>query len=114
MLLGPNLTKTTLNLDRSIVDEWLQGARRKSSLWKRKERLPNLLVVLEEWTCPTWVHLEWSAKELDPGPTAVGLVTRGDNATPAWLYLSIPEESITISRKIGNTAVSVSLISLLT
>lgn len=104
IILGPNLRKTWLNIQEDLVAKWVKDAPRKSTLWtsKGRKRLPKLLVVLEEWTCPSWTRISWG--ENDNGPAAVGLLTTNATNAPMWRFLAMPEETMT-SFRVGNTQV---------
>jgi hypothetical protein len=107
IVVGPALTNTKSNIDRSLLEKWAKDAPRMTSLWSNKvrRRLPKLLVVLEEWTSPTWTYIMSDEDEVDPGSSAVGLVSSADGATPEWQYLALPEEMLTAWGRFGNTAV---------
>lgn len=109
IILGPKLKRARLNIHRSLVDQWCQNATRKGSLWSSGElrELPKLLVVLEEWICPTWTHISWDEYEDDSpfGASVIGLVATGEADASTWEYLSMPGETLTMSHKIGNTSV---------
>ena len=107
MILGPNIQKTRLNIDRSIIEKWVKHAPRKSKLyWAKKLRQePQMLLVLEEWTTPTWSHLAWGIEEYDPGPCWIGLSTEAKGAAPTWECLAVPQEPLRISSQWGNSPV---------
>ena len=101
------MTKTRLTIDRTVVDQWIKDAPRMASLWSsvRQQQLPRLLLVLEEWTCPTWSRVSWEHDRQDPGPTAVGLVMTSYDTTPRWHFLRMPQDKSHLSFMIGNTPV---------
>jgi hypothetical protein len=107
ILFGPNIRRARLNVHRSLIDEWAKKAARKSSLWSPKElsRLPRLLVVLEKWTTPTWTHVQWDEEQDSAGESVLGLVSTGEPDAPTWQYLAMPGETLTVSYRVGNTAV---------
>jgi hypothetical protein len=100
-----------LNVQEDLVIQWVKDATRQGTLWTAKERkqLPKLLVVLEEWTCPSWTRISWDTKDKSPGPTAVGLLTTNAASAPIWRYLAM-SEGIATSFRIGNTSVHTILI----
>ena len=89
LVLGPNLRKSQLSLDRKLVEQWLKGAPRKSPLLAHRlvRRPVKLLLVLEEWVAPAWTQISIDPGEVD-APFAVGL-----NAIPSpqWMFLALPE-----------------------
>jgi hypothetical protein len=111
MILGPMLRKVRLNVQEKLVAQWIKDAPRKATFWTTRSRrlLPKLLVVLEEWTCPSWTRISWKDESLDPGPTAVGLLMSGATNAPAWMYLALSNKTTT-SFSLGNTSVLRSLI----
>jgi hypothetical protein len=109
--LGPSLRKVRLNLREELVTQWVKDAPRKSTLWTARGRklLPKLLVVLDEWTGPSWTRISWGNEDCDPGPTAVGLLMTEATSAPVWRYLALSRKTTT-SFKLGNTSVIVFLI----
>ena len=111
IIIGPNLRKARLNLQEELVSHWLEDAPHECTLWTEigKNRLPKLLVVLEEWTCPTWTRISWEKKANDPGRSAVGLLTTDETIAPGWRFLAMSDATMT-SFRIGNTSVRSALI----
>jgi hypothetical protein len=109
IIMGPNLTKARLNIDRSLVEQWVKEAPLKASLWsaKEKRRLPTMLVVLEEWISPVWAYVASDEKVANPGSSAAGLVATIEGQVPEWLHLAIPNETLTVAYRCGNTAVDI-------
>jgi hypothetical protein len=107
IILGPNLTKTRLNIPTNLVEQWVKDVPRKTSLWtaKERQRLPPMLVVLEEWISPTWTYVASDENVDNPGSSAVGLVRTDEGPTPEWLHLAIPQETLTVTYRFGNTGV---------
>jgi hypothetical protein len=115
IIFGPDLRRAHLNIPRSLINQWVKDAARKSSLWSPKElsRLPNLLVVLEKWTSPTWTRIQWEDDDDPPGTSILGLVSTGEADSPTWEYLALPDETLNVAYKIGNTTVPRLLLSAL-
>lgn len=107
IVVGPGLTNTKSNVDRSLFEEWVSNAQRKTTLWSKKERrrLPKLLLVTEEWTSPTWTYVMSDEHERDPGSSAVGLITVAEGAVGEWRYLELSEEDLSPWGRFGNTEV---------
>jgi hypothetical protein len=107
IIFGPDIRRAYVNIPRSLLDQWVKDAARKSSLWSPKElsRLPKLLVVLEKWTSSTWTRIQWDDDNGPPGTSILGLVSTGEADAPTWEYLAIPDETLNIAYKIGNTSV---------
>lgn len=110
IVVGPGLTYTKSNIDRSHFEKWAYDAPRKTSLWSSKVRrgLPKLLVVLEEWSSPTWTYIMSDEDGGDHGSSAIGLVSSAPGAMPEWQYLALPDEELTAWGRFGNTAVCLS------
>jgi hypothetical protein len=108
IILGPNLTKVSMNIDRVLVEQWAKEVPRKASLWlaEEKRRLPTMLV-LEEWIFPVWAYVASDENVANPGSSAAGLVTTTEGQVPEWLHLVIPNETLTVAYRCGNTAVDI-------
>jgi len=90
LVLGPQLRKSQISLDRKLVEQWVKGAPGRSSTLSRKlvRQLPKVLVVLEEWVAPAWTHVSTSTDPSEPDyrPFAVGLNTA---PFPEWKFLAL-------------------------
>lgn len=105
IVIGPNLRKSQLSLDRNLVEQWAKGAPGKSSIMDSRlvRRLPKLLVVLEEWVAPAWAHIYSNATDRDPGSFAVGLAASDRGGFPQWHFIKVPgEDKLTSPNQIGN------------
>jgi hypothetical protein len=106
VVVGPNIYKTTLEIDKDEARLWIQknrhhiAARRGS--WSRR-RWPVLLVVLEEWRCDTWTHIPYSQST---GTTTVGLISSGEGNAPQWRYFGFEDKTMSLTNMIGNSPVS--------
>lgn len=105
VIFGPDIIKRSLNLPRSQVESWIRqnyplivAIRPKS----HKFKLPVLMVVLEEWISTTWSHLSWGIKDVDSGPTTLGLVEGSASSPPQWQFLALVGRTLTMSTMVGN------------
>jgi hypothetical protein len=104
IVLGPNLRKIRSTVPKEIIAQWAQDAPKKSTLWtaERRRQFSKLLIVLEEWTSPTWSRLTWGKEDNEANRTAVGLLpTTDDNKASKWEYLVLPEAT-SLPTKVGN------------
>ena len=109
VIFGPDIVKRTLDLPRNEVDSWIRrnyplivAIRPKTHKFKS----PVLMVVLEEWVSATWTHLSWGIKDVDSGPTTLGLVEGSASAPPQWHFLALVGRTLTMSTMVGNWTVS--------
>lgn len=105
-IIGPNIYKTTLEIGKDEVLQWIEKNRPqisgKRGSWSRR-RWPVLLVVLEEWRCDTWTHIPYTqATET----TTVGLVSTGEGRAPQWRYFGFADKTMSLTNMIGNSPVS--------
>jgi hypothetical protein len=106
VVIGPNISKTTLEIGKNDVRQWIEknrhpiAARRGS--WSRR-RWPVLLVVLEEWRCDTWTHIPYNPST---GTTTVGLISTGEGNAPQWRYFGFEDKTMSLTNMIGNSPVN--------
>jgi hypothetical protein len=109
VIIGPNITKTTLEIDHEKVKQWIEMNRpqiaAKRGAWSRRQ-WPMLLVVLEEWRCNTWTHIPYNQST---GTTTVGLVSTGEDNAPQWRYFGFEDKTMSLTNMIGNSPVSTCL-----
>lgn len=104
IVIGPNLRKVCLNVEKDIINQWVKDAPHKATLWSanQRKRLPKLVIVLEEWTSPTWTRISWGKKQNIAQRSAIGLIQTSETQAPTWQFLAMPGDSL-ISFKIGNS-----------
>lgn len=109
IVIGPNLRKLRLNLPTEVVLQWVKDAPKKATLWTSTHHrlLPKhrLLVVLEEWTSPTWSRISWDENDDDSEVSALGLwMPDAEAKAPSWMHLALPGQTVVCSNT-GNTEV---------
>jgi hypothetical protein len=81
IILGPNLCKVHLDVPMELITQWVRDAPRKATIWTARQRklFPKhqLLVVLEQWTTPTWMRVSWDKKDCNTTRSALGLLPTG-------------------------------------
>jgi hypothetical protein len=106
MIIGPNIYKTTLEIDQEEVKQWIEKNRSqiaaKRGAWSRRQ-WPMLLVVLEEWRCNTWTHIPYNQST---GTTTVGLISTDEGNAPQWRYFGFEDKTMSLTNMVGNSPVS--------
>jgi hypothetical protein len=106
MILRPNLRQIRSTVPTEIIAQWAE-APEKSTLWtaKRRRDFSKLLIVLEEWSTPTWSQFTWGKEDNETDRSAVRLLpTTDDSKASKWEYLVLPEPT-SLPVKVGNSQV---------
>lgn len=107
-IVGPGYTLRTLVVDKELVRTWLAENRRIIESMRVKwvnRTSPQVIVVLQEWICNTWIYVQW--KKMEPGVKLGMFALHQESCESAakWSHLALPGEIFTVTHSVSNVTV---------